>query len=105
MHYWEKLRHKWGLKNHAELVWIMVIFAITGFTVLFVKDPVFQWLGYHRIAPGFWKVLAYIGIMYPLYQIWLLIVGSVFGRFSFFSRFLLKMNLRIAALFKSKRKK
>lgn len=91
---WAYFKKKWG-KSDLEIVLIMVIFAMTGFSFLFVKPVVFEWIGYHHIESGFLKVIMYILIMYPLYQVLLLIWGSMFGQFRFFWSFLGKMNKRL----------
>jgi hypothetical protein len=103
MNFKEKLQHRWGLKSGWHVIGIMIIFAITGFSILYVKAPVFKFLGYHHIDSKFWRVFAYIGIMYPLYQIILLAVGTTFGQYRFFSGFLIKMNLRFVKPFMKKK--
>ena len=102
MNFKEKLQQRWGLKSGWHVLWILIIFAITGFSILYVKDPVFSLLGYHHIESGFLRVLAYIGIMYPLYQILLISVGTICGQYRFFSSFLIKMNARFVQPFRKR---
>jgi len=97
--YWEGLKERWNLKSDRHGVLIMMVFAITGFSILFVKDPVFKLMGYYNLEKGLWKVLAYIGIMYPLYQLLLITWGTLFGEFKFFSWMLKKMNSRFVRPF------
>jgi hypothetical protein len=102
MNFKDKLQQRWGLKSGWHVLWILVIFAITGFSIIFVKDRVFDFLGYHNIENNFMKILAYIGIMYPLYQILLILVGSICGQYHFFSGFIIKMNTRFIKPFKKR---
>ena len=104
MSVWQKLKKRWQVESNFQVVMILVVFAITGFSVLYVKKPVFEWCRYHHIDNTFLKVLAYIGIMYPLYQLLLITVGTLLGQFTFFSRFLVRMNKRMITPFiKSKK--
>ena len=98
--YWEKLKAKWNLKSDWHGLWIMGVFAVTGFSILFVKDPVFNFFGYYHLEPGFWKVIAYIAIIYPLYQILLISWGTILGQPKFFWWMLGKMNGRFLKPFK-----
>lgn len=95
MSIWQKLKKRWEVESNFQVLMILVVFAITGFSVLYIKKPVFEWCHYHHIDNIFLKVLAYIGIMYPLYQFLLLTVGTLLGQFRFFSRFIIKMNKRM----------
>lgn len=62
----------------------MIVFALTGFTILFIKKPIFDFLGISMERGGFWKTVLYLLLVLPLYQIILLIWGFVFGQFAFF---------------------
>ena len=98
--YWDKLKEKWNLKNDWHGLWIMGVFAVTGFSILYVKDPVFNFFGYYNLEPGVWKVLAYIAIIYPLYQLLLIGWGTILGQPKFFWWMLGKMNGRFLKQFK-----
>lgn len=103
MNNWQKLKMRWQVNSNLQVVMILLVFAITGFSVLFIKKPVFNWCGYHHIENTWLKVLVYIAIMYPLYNVLLFIVGTLLGQYRFFSRFLLKMNCRLIQPFIQKR--
>lgn len=94
MNIWAYFKRKWG-KNDLEVILILAIFAITGFSFLAVKPVVFDFLGYNNIEAKVWRVLAYVVIMYPLYSLLLLIWGTIFGQFKFFWGFIGKMNRRL----------
>lgn len=98
---WTHLKKKWN-KSDAGVALIFVIFAITGFSFLWVKPFVFDLIGFYRVEHVALRVLYYILIMYPLYQIMLLIWGTLFGQFTFFWAFLGKMNRRFGKLFNRK---
>jgi uncharacterized membrane-anchored protein len=80
----EKLKTKWKLKSLFQVVIVLVVFALTGFTILFIKKPIFDFLGISMDRGGFWKTVLYLLLVLPLYQIILLFWGFVFGQFGFF---------------------
>ena len=79
-----KLQAKWNLKSLTQVVLVLIVFALTGFTILFIKKPIFDFLGVSMERGGFWKTVLYLLLVLPLYQIILLLWGFVFGQFAFF---------------------
>lgn len=97
--YWEKLKVKWNLKSDLHGIWVMIVFAVTGFSILFIKEPVFDLVGYDSIESRPLRVVVYILIIYPLYQFLLITWGTLMGQFRFFWWMLGKMNGRLIKLF------
>lgn len=95
---WEKLRKRWKIKTNFQVVIIFIVFAITGSATLVVKKQIFMWLGITSDTDLWLKIPLYILIVFPVYQVMFLIVGTVFGQFRFawefekkiFSRFIRK---------------
>ncbi len=79
----KRLQSKWGLKSLFQTVLVLIVFACTGSTVLFIKPFLFKLVGLESLT-GFWGVLLYILLIFPLYQILILIYGFLFGQFEFF---------------------
>lgn len=79
----EKLRERWKLKSAWQVVIVLVVFACTGFTILFIKKPLLNWLAGEDGNTTLASVLYYIFIL-PLYNVILLGYGFVFGQFRFF---------------------
>lgn len=79
-----RLQTKWKLNSLLQVVLVLIVFASTGFTILFIKKPIFDFLGVSMERGGFWKTVLYLLLVLPLYQIILLMWGFVFGQFSFF---------------------
>lgn len=80
----QKLQTKWKLNSLLQVVLVLIVFALTGFTILFIKKPIFDFLGVSMERGGFWKTILYLLLVLPLYQIILLMWGFVFGQFRFF---------------------
>ena len=80
----QRLKSSWKLESLWQVVLVLVVFACTGFTILFVKKPIFDFLGVDTTEGGFLKTLLYLLLVLPLYQVFLLVYGFIFGQFSFF---------------------
>ena len=79
-----KLQSKWNLKSLWQVILVLVVFACTGMTVLFIKEPIFDLLGIGMEKGGFWKTVLYLLFVFPLDQAFLLVYGFIFGQFNFF---------------------
>ncbi len=91
--YIDRLKKKWKLKSGWDLFIVLLAFACTGFTVLFIKEPVIGFLTNDEPSIIF-SVLYYVFIL-PIYNVILLFYGAIFGRFQFFWAFEKKTFKRI----------
>ena len=73
---------------------VLIVFAFTGSTVLFIKPFLFKLVGLDSIE-GTKGVLLYIVLIFPLYQVLILIYGFIFGQFAFFWAWEKKMFSRM----------
>ncbi len=96
-----RLRAKWNLKNTSQVVVVLIVFACTGFTVLFIKKPILTLLAGDEGNTKLASVLYYIFIL-PIYNVLLLFFGFVFGQFQFFWEFEKRSFRRLASLFRKK---
>ncbi len=81
----ERLGARWGVSPGRVLI-ILLVFACTGFTVLFLKRPVVAYMSGDGEQPLLSTILYYILIL-PVYNVFLLIYGAIFGQFRFFWEF------------------
>ncbi|SHJ69627.1 hypothetical protein SAMN05444280_12671 [Tangfeifania diversioriginum] len=79
----EKLKRKWNIKNNFQLVLILIIFSVTGSASLYVRKFVFSWMEISTDTSLWIKVPLYILIVFPSYQILLLIISGLLGQFRF----------------------
>lgn len=79
----EKLKDRWKVKNTFQVVIILVVFACTGTTVALLARPLLQAFFSPAEVPLWAKVLYYVLIL-PIYNIFLLFYGLLFGQFRFF---------------------
>lgn len=81
-----RLAQRWNVPPSRVLI-ILLVFACTGFTVMFLKRPIVAWAsGESGEPPLLFSVLYYLLIL-PFYNALLLFYGALFGQFSFFWAF------------------
>ncbi|MBX2979035.1 MAG: diacylglyceryl transferase [Flavobacteriales bacterium] len=81
----DRLAQRWGVTPSRVLV-ILLVFACTGFTVLFLKRPVVAYFAGEGEQPLLFSILYYVLIL-PVYNVILLVYGALFGQFRFFWEF------------------
>mgnify|MGYP001547424497 CR=1 FL=1 len=82
----QRLAGRWGVGVGRALI-ILVVFACTGFTVMFLKRPAVSFFTQAEGGtPLLFSILYYILIL-PLYNVVLLIYGALLGQFAFFWAF------------------
>jgi len=96
----ENLKAKWSL-NGTQVLIVLIVFACTGFTVLFLKKPILA-LIIPTVDAQWWHSLIYYIFILPIYNVVLLFYGFIFGQFSFFWQFEKRMFSRIFGTGKSK---
>lgn len=98
-----RLKQKWNLKSTFQVIVVLIVFACTGFTILFIKRPLMHWLAGDAGNSTLGTILYYIFIL-PLYNILLLAYGFVFGQFDFFWQFEKRFFKRMGSMFKKPNK-
>ena len=99
MNWIHKLKDRWKVESVFQVVIILVVFACTGFTVLFIKEPVLRFIGGEGELPIWASVLYYVFIL-PVYNVLLLFYGLIFGQFQFFWSFEKRFFHRVLSIFK-----
>ena len=91
-----KLKAKWKINSNFQLVIILIVFSVTGSLSVVVGEPILELIGLEEkdLSPWiFWP--ARILIIFPIYQILIVIIGALFGQFQFFWNFEKKMLSRL----------
>lgn len=91
----EKLKKRWNIKSNFQLTLILVVFSITGSASAWVSKPFVEWMGLSKDDMPAWlfTVLRLI-LIFPIYNVLLIVIGTVFGQFRFFWAFEKKMFSR-----------
>jgi hypothetical protein len=101
-HWVQRLKTKWNLKSPLQVVLVLIVFACTGFTVLFIKAPVLKFLSGSNEQSTLGTILYYVLVL-PLYNGLLLAYGFLFGQFNFFWQFEKRFFNRIKSTFNKHR--
>lgn len=100
----QRLQSKWQLKSLTQVFLVLLVFACTGTTILFIKNPILAFFGIQRgEGQGAFNTLAYLLLVLPLYQIFLLVYGFIFGQFRFFWEKEKQLVKRIGGIFTRKK--
>ncbi len=94
MSYLEKLKNRWNIRSVAQVIIVLIVFALTGFTILFLKKPAVAFFTTEN-EQKIWFSIAYYILILPFYNVILLFYGFLFGQFNFFWEFEKKTFRRI----------
>ena len=101
----EKLKKRWGISSTFQVFVILAVFALTGFSVLYLEEIIFQLLGIPEEKSWWIALILFIVITLPLYNLLLLIYGFLLGQFRFFLNFEKRFFGRIIKIFSTKSSK
>ena len=83
-----------------QLIIVFIVFGISGSLSVLVSNPLLNYLNYDEyIKSSILKAIINLLIIFPVYQIILLLVGTLFGQFNYFWSFQKKFFYK---LFKKK---
>lgn len=99
MTWMQKLQDRWKVNSAFQVTIILLVFACTGYTVVFIAKPILNYLYAGQPVPIWAKVIYYIFIL-PFYNLFLLLYGFIFGQFHFFWNFEKRFFARIISIFK-----
>ncbi|HZH36389.1 MAG TPA: DUF6787 family protein, partial [Flavisolibacter sp.] len=91
------LLKKWNI-GKKDLVAILCVFAVTGFTTAFVSRAITGWVGFTDATDWWAKLLLRLAVLLVGYQAILLMVAFIFGQFPFFWNFEKKFLQRLRIL-------
>lgn len=102
----KKLKERWEIQSNFQLALILVVFSITGSLAAWVSKPFVELLGLHdSLIPKWLFLILRLILIFPIYNLILLIVGTIFGQFHFFWKFEKKMFARFLPSKKKEMKK
>lgn len=94
-----KLQERWQVGSAMQVLIILLVFACTGITVAYIRKPLLAYYFSDGQIPV-WVTIIYFIFILPIYNIFLLFYGFVFGQFRFFWNFEKKFFSRITRIFK-----
>ena len=97
----KKLKERWDIESNFQLVIIFIVFSITGSLAAYLAKPVLELIHLSRTAfpehffGGFLYYSLRILLIFPIYQVLLILIGTIFGQHKFFWNFEKKMLSRL----------
>ena len=91
-----RLKEKWGITSNFQFIIILIVFSVTGSIAVSVAKPILELVGLDKSAVSpwvFWPIR--IAIIFPIYQVMIVVIGALFGQFKFFWAFEKKMLVRL----------
>ena len=92
----KKLKKRWKIESSFQLVIVCMVFSVTGSIAVWIAKPILAFVGLDKSAVSpwiFWPIR--ILIIFPIYQVLIVIIGALFGQFQFFWAFEKKMLVRL----------
>lgn len=80
----QKLKAHWGITSTAQALVICIVFSLAGMSILPTRKWVFHLLHFDGHTPLWLKSIAWLCVVFPTYQLSLLVYGALFGQFRFF---------------------
>ena len=91
----EKLINLFKVKSLKQLVIVFLVFSITGSLSVVLGEPIINFFFEDGIENNLYFWIIRIIIIFPLYQILLIIIGTIFGEFRYFWRIEKKILVRL----------
>ena len=84
----KKLKERWNVTSNWQLTIIFIVFAITGSTAAYLSKPLTDLLHITKENLSLWIYWPVrLIIIFPAYQVLLVLIGALFGQFNFFKEF------------------
>jgi hypothetical protein len=91
----EKLIYLFKVQSLKQLIIVFLVFSITGSLSVILGEPIINFLFQDGFENNLFFWALRIMIIFPLYQVLLIIVGTIFGEFKYFWRIEKKILKRL----------
>ena len=80
----QRLKTKWNIQSDWDFWMIMLSFSLAGMAIMPARKLIFHLVGITDHTALWIKILVYLPLIPPAYQIGLLFFGTLLGQFPFF---------------------
>ncbi|MFT4942964.1 MAG: hypothetical protein ACI8RH_000702 [Flavobacteriales bacterium] len=87
----KKLKERWNIDSNWRLAIVFIVFSITGSSAAKFAGPITESIGITKELDWYFYWPVRILIVFPVYQVLLVLFGWLFGEFHFFWGFEKKM--------------
>ena len=92
----KRFKEKWGITSNLQFIIILIVFSVTGSLAVWLAKPILELVGLDKSAVSasiYWPIR--IAIIFPIYQVMIVVIGALLGQFKFFWAFEKKMLVRL----------
>ncbi len=91
---WNRLKDHWKIKSNIQVAIILLVFASSGFSTLYVHNYIDYLLGVDE-SSSFWiKAIIFVIFVLPIFNLFLFLWGTILGQQKFIIKFIqTKINL------------
>jgi len=92
----KKLKQRWNIESNFQLFIIFIVFALNGSLSVAIAKPLTKFIGISSETTNpfiFWTIRIFL--MFVIYQVLLVVIGTLFGQYKFFWNMEKKMLSRI----------
>tara|TARA_B100001564_G_scaffold246946_1_gene209502 strand:- start:265 stop:552 length:288 start_codon:yes stop_codon:yes gene_type:complete len=94
----QKIRNLFKVNSNTQLLIVNIVFAVTGTASVYLAGVIIDFFGLNALNTILYWSLRIL-LLVPVYQILLIIVGTLFGQFSYFWQMEKKMLKRFGVKF------
>tara|TARA_B100000575_G_C22578502_1_gene365035 strand:- start:96 stop:398 length:303 start_codon:yes stop_codon:yes gene_type:complete len=94
----DKILKIFRVKNLQQLTIVFIVFGITGSMSVVLAKPILLFFFSETIQNNNFYWLFRIIIIFPIYQVLLIIVGTIFGEFKYFWEMERKILIRLGII-------
>ena len=98
--FWNKLKKRLGIKSNFQVIIVLIVFTITGFSTLYSHRLINSFLQVNTETAFFIKLIIFVFLILPIWMLFFLFWGTLLGQKKFVVNFL---KLKIRLLFNKKR--
>ena len=91
---WVRLKNHWKITSNIQVAVILLVFALSGFSTLYVHNYIDFLLGVDEESEFWIKALIFVLLVLPVFNLFLFIWGTLLGQQKFVIKFIkTKINL------------
>ena len=90
VNYWKGFKKRWYIEKDWQVAVILTVFALTGTTTMYFNRWFNAWIGLDEDTSFWLKLVVFLILVLPVYNVLLLIYGTLLGQHKFFRFFIVK---------------
>jgi len=97
---WNNIKKHWGVSSNFQVIIILVVFSVTGFSTMYSHKFINYILGINTQTDFWIKAIVFILIILPLWSLLFFLWGTLLGQKQFVVKFLQTKIKLLSLIFK-----